>query len=125
MDICRQPQDQGTSSKIRSLQECEENMTEIQLSQGFSKEFMKLQKHAEKGQGEAEYLLKLIEKGISKLVENFESGQKIQRKLWPKYYTQKYGINNLWRLRLDNHWRMIYTLIGEQVRIVAVILDRL
>jgi len=100
-------------------------MTEIQLSHEFSNESMKLQKRAEKGQGEAEYLLKLIEKGIAKLVKNYEAGQKIRRKLWPKYYAQKYGINNLWRLRLDDYWRMIYTLIGEQVRIVAVILEGL
>lgn len=98
-------------------------MTEIQLSQEFSNEFMKLQKRAEKGQGEAEHLLKLIEKGIAKLVENYEAGQKIRKKLWPKYYIEKYGVNNLWRLRLDDYWRMIYTLIGEQVRIVAVILE--
>ena len=56
-------------------------MTEIQLSHEFSNESMKLQKRAEKGQGEAEYLLKLIEKGITKLVKNYEAGQKIQRKL--------------------------------------------
>ena len=56
-------------------------MTEIQLSHEFSNESMKLQKHAEKGQGEAEYLLKLIEKGITKLVENHEADQKIRRKL--------------------------------------------
>lgn len=98
-------------------------MTEIQLSHEFSKELTKLQKRAEKGQGEAKYLLKLIEKGIAKLGENREAGQKIQRKLWPKTYVQEYGINNLWRLRLDDYWRMMYTLIGEQVRIVAVILE--
>lgn len=98
-------------------------MTEIQLSQEFSKEFAKLQKRAENGEGEAEYLLKLIEKAITKLVENHEAGQKIQKKLWPRYYVQRYGINNLWRLRLDDYWRMIYTLIGENVRIVAVILE--
>lgn len=98
-------------------------MTEIQLSQEFAKEFAELQKRAEKGEGEAEYLLKLIEKGITKLVGNYESGQKIQKKLWPRYYVHKYGINNLWRLGLDNYWRMIYTVIGERVRIVAVILE--
>ena len=98
-------------------------MTEIQLSQEFSKEFAKLQKRSAKGEGEAEYLLKLIEKGITKLVENHKAGQKIQKNLWPKYYVQKYGINNLWRLRLDDYWRMIYTVIGERIRIVAVILE--
>ena|GEM_PF-3940951 len=48
-------------------------------------------------------MLKIIERGIAKLIENYESGQKIQERLWPKYYKQKYGINNLWRLRLDQH----------------------
>lgn len=98
-------------------------MTEIQLSQDFSKEFSELQKRTEKGDGNAEYLLKLIDRGIAKLIENREAGQKIQKKLWPKYYVQKYGIRNLWRLRLDDSWRMIYTIIGEQVRIVTIILD--
>jgi len=98
-------------------------MTEINLSQEFAKEFSELQKRREKDDGEAEYLLKLIDKGIAKLIEDHESGQKIQKTLWPKYYVSKYGINNLWRLRLDDYWRMIYIVIGEQVRIVAVILE--
>ncbi len=67
-------------------------MTEIQLSHEFSEEFAGLQKRAENGEGEAEQLIKLIDKGIAKLIENHEAGQKIQKKLWPKYYTQKYGI---------------------------------
>jgi mRNA-degrading endonuclease RelE of RelBE toxin-antitoxin system len=98
-------------------------MTEILLSEEFSKEFVTLQNRAEKGSGDAEYLLKLIQKGIAKLMEDHEAGQKIQRNLWPKQYVQRYGISNLWRLRLDDYWRMIYTVIGEQVRIVAVILE--
>ena len=98
-------------------------MTEINLSQEFAKEFSELQKRRENGDGEAEYLLKLIDKGIAKLVENYESGQKIRKNLWPKYYMEKYGLNNLWRLRLDDDWRMIYTVIGDQIRIIAVILE--
>ena len=98
-------------------------MTEIQLSKEFSEEFARLQKRSEKGDGEAEKLLKLIEKGIAKLVEDREAGQKIQKRLWPRYYEQKYGISNLWRLRLDSYWRMIYTIIGESLRIVTVVLE--
>ena len=98
-------------------------MTEIQLSQEFAKEFAELQKRTEKGDGNAEYLLRIIEKGIAKLIENREAGQKIQKKLWPMFYVQKYGISNLWRLRLDDSWSMVYTIIGEQVRIVTVILE--
>ncbi len=98
-------------------------MTEIQLSEKFAKEFAKIQKRAERGDGEAEYLLKLIDKGISKMISNHEVGQKIQKKLWPKEYVKNYGIRNLWRLRLDDYWRLIYTVIGEQIRIYAVVLD--
>ena len=98
-------------------------ITEILLSPAFSKEFSDLEKRAEKHEAEAEHLLKITEKGISKLIEDYRDGQKIQKKLWPKYYIQKYGINNLWRLRLDDYWRLIYTLIGGKVRIEAVILE--
>jgi Txe/YoeB family toxin of Txe-Axe toxin-antitoxin module len=65
----------------------------------------------------------LIDKGIAKLIKNSESGQKIQKKLFPKYYKDKYEISNLWRLRLDASWRMIYTIIGDRTRIVGVILE--
>ena len=98
-------------------------MTEIQLSEDFAKEFANLQKRVEKGDGEAEYLLKIVDKGIAKLIENHASGQKIPQKLFPEYYKKKYGIRNLWRLRLDDYWRMIYTVIGERIKIVAVILE--
>lgn len=98
-------------------------MNEIQLSREFSKEFAELQKRAENGEGEAEYLLKLVDKGIAKIINNHESGQKIQKKLWPEYYSQKYGVTNLWRLRLDNFWRLIYTVMSDRIKIVAIVLD--
>jgi mRNA-degrading endonuclease YafQ of YafQ-DinJ toxin-antitoxin module len=99
-------------------------MTEIQMSEEFSKEYAEIQKRAERGQGEAIYILKLIEKGISKLINDCESGQKIKKSLFPKYY-DKYDIKNLWRLYLDNSWRMIYTIQKEQVRLIAIILEAL
>ncbi len=82
-----------------------------------------MQKRADKGNGEAEYLLKIIDRGIAKLVEDHTQGQKIQKKLFPAYYKKKYDVTNLWRLRLDDNWRMIYTLVGDRVRIVSVILE--
>lgn len=98
-------------------------MTEIRLSEDFAKNFTALQKRADKGDGEADYLLKIIDRGIAKLVEDQTTGQKIQKKLFPAYYKKKYDVTNLWRLRLDDNWRMIYTLIGERIKIVSVILE--
>ncbi len=99
-------------------------MAEIYQSQEFLVEYENLKRRKAEGQGEAEYLLKIIESGIEKLKQNHEAGQKIPRQLWPKYYSQKYDVNNLWRLQLDDFWRMIYTLTREeQVELVAVILE--
>lgn len=98
-------------------------MAEIRLSQEFSREFEKLKTKAKDGEGDAEYLLKIINRGIYKIAEDYKNGQKIQKSLWPDFYVKRYGINNMWRLRLDNFWRMIYTVMGEQIRIVAVLLD--
>lgn len=47
----------------------------------------------------------------------------MERKLWPNEYRVKYQLNNLWRLRLDCSWRMLYTLKGENVSIIALVLD--
>jgi hypothetical protein len=98
-------------------------MTEIIFSDEFAKEFSKAREKADKGNGEAEYIVKIIERGISKLYNDHEAGQKIERKLWPKAYIAKYSLNNLWRLRLDDSWRMIYTMRGPDVKIVALVLD--
>ncbi len=98
-------------------------MADIQQSQEFFTEYENLKRRKTEGQGEAEYLVKIIQNGIEKLKQNHEAGQKIPRQLWPKYYVQKYGVNNLWRLQLDDFWRMIYTLIHEEVKLIAVILE--
>lgn len=98
-------------------------MTTIRLSQDFLKDFTRLEKRLEKGSGDAEYIIRIINRGMTRLSENHEAGQKIPRKLWPEYYISKYEINNLWRLRLDDSWRMIYTLGKEGIEIFCIVLD--
>lgn len=95
----------------------------VELSPEFNEEFTKLQSKAEKGEGEAKYLMGIVDKGIAKLAMNIEAGKKIPRKLWPKIYIQKYGINNLWKLNLDSYWRMIYTIVGKKVELISIILE--
>ena len=38
-------------------------------------------------------------------------------------YVVKYGVTNLWKLNLDRYWRMIYTIVGDEVRLVSVIIE--
>ena len=98
-------------------------MPEVILAEEVAKEFSKLQAKANKGNSEAAYLLKIINKGVGKLAANAEAGKKIPKRLWPEDYIQKYGVSNLWKLNLDAYWRMIYTLRGGQPEIIGFIID--
>ena len=52
-------------------------------------------------------------------------GDPISKRLIPKEYVKKYGVNNLFRVELPNFWRMLYTLKTEEgcVEIIAFVLD--
>ncbi|MFH0862367.1 MAG: hypothetical protein V1875_04980 [Candidatus Altiarchaeota archaeon] len=98
-------------------------MNNVSLTGKFNEEYVKLNKRADCGDGESEYLLKLVDKGIAKLAEDLTCGVKIPKRLWPKEYVTEYGINNLWKLNLDSYWRMIYTIVGDQAQLIGIILE--
>lgn len=49
-------------------------------------------------------------------------GIKIPLKLIPKSWKKKYKINNLYKYNLPNAWRLLYSLAGNKVEIIAIIL---
>jgi len=74
--------------------------------------------------------LKLLIKAIEQLKQDFKAGQILPKKTYPsayKEYTKKYGaeveIDNLWVLKISGDWRVIYTVIGNEVEIISFILD--
>jgi len=98
-------------------------MYEVRLSPEFNKEFIELQQKAEKGSGEARYLLGIIEKGIVKLAATPEAGKHVPKKLIPREYLVKYGVTNLWKLNLVSYWRLLYTLQGDKIKIYSIVLE--
>jgi len=69
-----------------------------------------------------------IKKGISRAIKDLQqnafSGIQIPKRLWPKDYIKKYGINNLWKYDLPNSWRLIYTITPEnEVELISAILE--
>jgi hypothetical protein len=98
-------------------------MHEVSLSSEFNKEFIELQAKAEKGNGEARYLLEIVEKGLAKLMASPEAGKHVPKRLIPKEYIVRYGVTNLWKLNLDSYWRLIYTLEGDRVKLYAIVLE--
>ena len=79
-------------------------MHEIRYSAEFNEDYFKLRAKADKGNGEAKYLLELISKATAKLAVDREAGVKIPKKLWPKEYVLKYDVTTLWKYNLGSYW---------------------
>ncbi len=74
------------------------------------------------GKFEDRRLASEIETVMDELKENPTSGIQIERRLWPKKYTQ-YGINNLWKYDMQRGWRLIYMIRGSKLEIEVTILE--
>ncbi|MFH1915794.1 MAG: hypothetical protein ABIJ21_00880 [Nanoarchaeota archaeon] len=74
-------------------------------------------------QSEHQTLLNSIKQKIDFLKANPEYGTHIPKDRIPKEYLKNYDVNNLWKVNLSGAWRMIYTIRGSEVEIIALILD--
>jgi len=76
-----------------------------------------------RGKFEDKTLYEFLDRAIDDLKENPFVGIKVPKGVWSKKYIQKYMINNLWKYDLPNAWRLLYTVRGNSVKIVAIILE--
>jgi len=67
--------------------------------------------------------LKIINNGLDVLKENMFAGERIEKKKFPRYYVQKFGINNLYKLNLNSRNRLTYTLVAEESGVAVVVLE--
>lgn len=68
-------------------------------------------------------LLKAIDREKANLKINPQHGTHIPRKYIPKAAAQRYGSNRLWKIDLVGYWRLIYTIVGDEVKIISFILE--
>lgn len=68
-------------------------------------------------------LLNSIKQKISFIKSNPFYGDPIAKNLLPKEYKIKYRAINLFRAELSQFWRMLYTLKGDEIEIIAFVLD--
>ncbi len=67
---------------------------------------------------------KSIIRAIKDLKQNAFSGIQIPKRLIPKEYVKKYGLNNLWKYNLSLGWRLLYTVTAEnEVELISAILE--
>ncbi len=64
-------------------------------------------------------LIRSINQKIEFIKANSFYGDNIPKKLIPN----EYNAGNLWRVELIHHWRMLYTIKGDQIEIICFVLD--
>lgn len=77
----------------------------------------------EQGDDSERELFKFINQAMDNIEENAFCATQVPKKLIPKGYTQKYGVTNLWKYDLPKGWRLLYSIRGEEVIVVSIILE--
>lgn len=68
-------------------------------------------------------LYKWLTRAFDDLAENAFCGIQIPKKLIPKEYIKKYGIDNLWKYDLPRAWRLLYSVADDEVKVIAIVLE--
>ncbi len=68
-------------------------------------------------------LYKFLDRATDDIKDNPECGIKIPKRLIPKLYTQKFGINNLWKYDLPDGRRLIYSILDTEFERIAMLLE--
>jgi Txe/YoeB family toxin of Txe-Axe toxin-antitoxin module len=76
-----------------------------------------------KGKFEEKQLHAFILRAIEDLKKNPFCGIRISNKQIPEEYLKKFDISNLWKYNLPNSWRLLYSIKGNDVEIVSMIVE--
>lgn len=101
----------------------------VEFSEEANNDYRELQKKVlqEKEQGIENssnmQLLKSIDREKDNIKIDPQYGIHMPRKNIPKGAVNRYGTDRLWKVDLVGYWRMIYTIIGDEVKIIAFVLE--
>ena len=68
-------------------------------------------------------LLRSIQRVRELLKNNPFAGDQVPKRLISSKYILKYDVDNLWRIELADRWRLVYTITGNQIEIIAFVMD--
>jgi hypothetical protein len=101
----------------------------VEFSEEANTDYKELQKQvlAERENGKETsfnmQLLKAINREIQNLKIDPQHGIHIPRVYIPKKLIESYGTDRLWKIDLVGYWRLIYTISGDDVKVIAFILE--
>lgn len=116
------------SKSEKEIERKRKSEIEIIFDKEAFKHYLKLKEYVEKKKSSSKkptysQLLKSLEKVLDKLKQNPYSGDLIPRKYIPKETISSYGTDKLFRIELVGYWRLIYTLVGDEIRIIVFVLE--
>jgi len=105
-----------------------EKPTIVQFDRRAYIEYQELQKAVLEGQKSKkkptyEQLLSSINNALKNIKVNYKYGNLIPRKYITKAAIQRYGTDKILRVELVGYWRLLYTIIGDEVKIIAFVLE--
>jgi len=77
----------------------------------------------EKGDSSEKELFKFIVQALQNLEEHAHCGIQIPKKQIPKEYVKRYGIKNLWKYDLPRGWRLIYSVLEDEILVISLVLE--
>lgn len=77
----------------------------------------------EKGDNSERELFKFINQALDNIEENAFCGIQIPKRLIPKKYITKYGVKNVWKYDLPKAWRLIYSIVNDEIVVVSLVLE--
>lgn len=77
----------------------------------------------EQGDISKQDLYKSINQALDNIEENAFCGIQIPKKLIPKEYIAKYELHNLWKYNLPKGWRLLYSIVNDEIVVVSLILE--
>lgn len=70
-----------------------------------------------------EQLLSSINNALKNIKVDYRYGNLIPKKYISKATIQRYGTDKIFRVELVGYWRLLYTIVGDEVKIIAFILE--
>ena len=68
-------------------------------------------------------LQKRLDNAFDAIAKDAFCSIQIPKKQIPKEYIAKYGIENIWKYNLASSWRLLYSVAGDEVIVLAIILE--
>ena len=76
----------------------------------------------ENGDDSEKELFRLINQAMDNIEQNAFCGIQLPKRLIPEIYKKK-NIKNLWKYDLPRGWRLMYSIVNEELVVVSIVLE--